>query len=166
MPVQYSRIVAALAVVAVIVLPGAGSAMAQTHSRIAQATPKGEPRSSAAEAPPSDNQGEIAELRRRLNISAAQQPQFDALAKVMRQNEEEMTKLAAQQSQRGKANAVEAVRSAQQFAQAEAEGLGRMLPALETLYGTLSEQQKRAADQVFASGPEQEQAPAPAPKRR
>ncbi len=78
----------------------------------------------------------------------------------MRQNALEMDKLAAQHPQGGKPNAVDAVRAGQQFAQAEAEALGRMLPPLEALYDTLSDQQKHVADRVLASGPEQEQLPA------
>lgn len=171
MPGEYlSRIVAAAAVMVVAVLPVAGSAGAETHSQLVQATPKGQPRDSPAQtqAQPPGNQeveGQIADLRRRLNITTAQQAQFDALAQVMRQNAQEMDKLAAQQP-RGKASAVEAVRSAQQVAQEDAAALGRLLPPLEALYGTLSDQQKRTVDQLFASSPEQEQEQSPAPKRR
>ena len=154
---------------AMIVLPIASSAKVETHSQFVQAAPKGQPPGTGAQtqAPGGDQQieGQIADLRRRLSITPAQQQQFDALAQVMRQNDIEMSKLATQQP-RSKPNAVEAVRAAQQIAQADAEGLGRMLPKLEALYGTLSDQQKRAADQLFARGPEEEQEQPPAPKRR
>lgn len=138
--------------------------------RLAQSGPRSAPQREAEPAPApgaSDQEGEgqIAELRSRLKITPAQQPQFDAFAQVMRQNAQEMEKLAAQQP-RGKPNAVEAVRAAQKVAQEDAEGLGRLLPKLEALYGTLSEQQKRAADQLFASGPAEEQEPPPNPKHR
>jgi periplasmic protein CpxP/Spy len=164
-----SQVIKAAAAVAVVAaLPLAVSAGAATPGQFAQASPRGQPQGKAAQGqPPADNQGidaQIADLRQRLHITPAQQTQFDALVQAMRQNAETMTKLAAQQPQGGKPNAVDATREGQRMAQAEADALGRMLPPLEALYGTLSEQQKRVADQLFASGPEQEERPAP--KRR
>ena len=50
-------------------------------------------------------------------------------------------------------SAVEGLRTAASFAQAEADNLKRLVPALEALYASLSEQQKRTADQLFNSGP-------------
>jgi hypothetical protein len=166
---QMSRIVKAAAVVMVVAaLPLAASAGGATPSQVAQAAPRGQPQGSAAQRqPPAASQGiegQIADLRQQLHIAQAQQTQFDALAQAMRQNAEAMTKLAAQQPPGIKPNAVDAMREGQRMAQAEADALGRMLPPLEALYGTLSEQQKRVADRLFASGPEQEERPAP--KRR
>jgi periplasmic protein CpxP/Spy len=96
-------------------------------------------------------------LRRKLNITPGQQPHFDALAQVMRQNAQTIDTLAQQEQQHSKPNAVEAVRSGGRFAEAEAEGLKRLLPPLQALYDGLSDQQKRTADQVFASSTEPEQ---------
>ena len=136
-------------------------------SQVAQATPRSAPqRQTQPPRPAASNQEverQITDLRRRLNITPAQQAQFDALAQAMRQNAEAVSTLAQQEQPSAKPNAVEAVRAAGRFADAEAEGLKRLLPPLQALYENLSDQQKRAADQAFASSPEPEQ---PQGKRR
>jgi len=63
----------------------------------------------------------------------------------------------------GAPTAIQSVTAAQAAAQSEADALKKLLPALQTLYGVLSAEQKRTADQLFAdqdSGPEPQQAPA------
>jgi len=139
------------------------------QSQLAQATPRSPQQRQAQPAQPAtppvagnqEIERQITDLRRKLNITPAQQAQFDVLAQVMRQNAEAMSTLAQQQN--SKPNAVEAVRVAGRFAEAETEGLKRLLPPLQALYEVLSDQQKRTADQVFASSPEPEQ---PQGKRR
>ena len=96
-----------------------------------------------------DIERQIGDLRRRLNITPAQQGQFDAFAQAMRQNAQDMTALAQQVQQNRNRNAVEDLRVAARFAEAEAEGLKRLVPAFQALYDSLSEQQKRIADQAF-----------------
>ena len=61
-----------------------------------------------------------------------------------------MQKAAAQGAQQ---NAVEGLRTAASFAQTEADNLKRLVPALEALYASLSDQQKRAADKLFSAAP-------------
>ncbi len=161
---------------AILAAPMAGFANTgiETHplalSQVAQATPRSAPQRQTQPpqpAPPAASNQEverqITDLRRRLNITPAQQAQFDALAQAMRQNAEAVSTLAQQEQPSAKPNAVEAVRAAGRFADAEAEGLKRLLPPLQALYENLSDQQKRAADQAFASSPEPEQ---PQGKRR
>lgn len=150
---------------ALLSVPLAGFANASIDSyteagfQVAQATPRSAP--AQPPAPPSAGNQEIerqiTDLRRKLNITPGQQPQFDALAQIMRQNAQALDTLAQQEQQNSKPNAVEAVRSGGRFAEAEAEGLKRLLPPLQALYDSLSEQQKHTADQVFASGAEPEQ---------
>jgi periplasmic protein CpxP/Spy len=144
-------------------LAGLANSRIESHTQagfqVAQATPRSAP--AQPPAPPSAGNQEIerqvTDLRRKLNITPGQQPQFDALAQVMRQNAQAIDTLAQQEQQNSKPNAVEAVRSGGRVADAEAEGLKRLLPPLQALYDSLSDQQKRAADQVFASSPEPEQ---------
>jgi hypothetical protein len=159
---QLARFAAPIVLIAtVIALPIAASGDGAPDAfQVAQAGPH-------ASAPGAGNQeieGQIAELRSRLKITPAQQLQFDALAQVMRLNGRAMNKLLAQQPKGGRPTAVDAVRAGPQFAQANAEGLGRMLPKLEALYGTFGSAEARRGS-VFASGPEQEQEQ-PVPKRR
>src|SRR6266852_5158117 len=129
---------------AVLAVPMVGFANTgiETHTparfQVAQATPRSAPERQtkpAQPAPPAAGNQEverqITDLRRRLNITPAQQAQFDALAQAMRQNADAVSTLAQQAQQNGKPNAVEAVRAAGRFAEAEAEGLKRLLSPLQ-----------------------------------
>jgi hypothetical protein len=136
-------------------------AQAQGTARAAQKAPAS-PAQAEPGAPNAD--AEIAELRKRLNVTAAQQPQFDALAAVIRQNTQEMN--ANMPPQNRAMSAVDSMKTAQQLAQHEADSLNRLLPPLQALYDTLSPEQKKVADQFFGeqdAGPPPPQAPA---KRR
>ena len=106
-------------------------------------------------------QRQLADLQRRLNITPAQRPQFDAFAQAMRQNAQEMDALVQRTQPKGHPTAVEQLQISVQMATAEADGLKRLLPPLQALYDTLSDAQKRTADQVFAGPP----ASAPPAKR-
>jgi hypothetical protein len=102
---------------------------------------------------------QINDLRTRLQITPAQQGAFDAFAQVMRQNAQEMDALIQRQSANRAPNAVEELRASAAAAAAEASGLQRLVPAFQTLYNGLSEQQKRTADQLFAGPPDTGDAP-------
>jgi periplasmic protein CpxP/Spy len=141
----------------------AGAQVAQATSRPAPQRQAQPPQPAPPAAGNQEVERQITDLRRKLSITSAQQAQFDALAQAMRQNAEAISTLAQQEQPNGKPNAVEAVRAAGRFAEAEAEGLKRLLPPLQALYESLADQQKRTADQVFASSPEPEQ---PQGKRR
>jgi len=83
----------------------------------------------------------------------------------MRQNAQQMDSVMGQQGQNRNRTAVEDLRASVQQAEAEAEGLKRLLPALQTLYDSLPDPQKRLADSVMVqSGPSAEPPKAP-PKR-
>jgi hypothetical protein len=115
-----------------------------------------------------DVEGQVADLRKRLNVTPAQQTQFDALAAAIRQNAQDMTAGAPPASQNATTSAVDSMRAAQKAAQSEADGLNKMIPPLQALYETLSPEQKKVADQYFGDSdapppPPQQQ---PAPKRR
>jgi periplasmic protein CpxP/Spy len=103
-----------------------------------------------APAPPETNvETNIAELHQRLQISAAQEPQFEALANVMRQNARTMSGA----SPPSNPNAVEGLRLAIQYGQEEINGMRRLLPALQALYTSLSPTQRQTADMIFRQGP-------------
>ena len=134
--------------------------------QLAQGTPQPAPRAGApqrqapqAAAPAPAQPGaagpgidrQIAELHKRLAITPAQQPQFDAFAQAMQQNTQTMNELLQQEQQNPKRNAVDDLRAAAKFAEAEADGLKRLLPSLQALYDSLSDQQKRTADQVLGN---------------
>jgi len=92
----------------------------------------------------------IAELHRKLQIIAAQEAQFNAVAAVMRDN----ARLEASAPQPpANSTAVDDLRAYIKYSELELVGLKKMLPPLEALYATLSPAQKKTADAVFRQGP-------------
>ena len=83
----------------------------------------------------------------------------------MRQNTQQMDAVAGQQGQNRARNAVEDLRASAQLAEAEVEGMKRLLPALQALYDSLTDQQKRLADSVLVQ-PAPDAEPQKAPPKR
>lgn len=92
----------------------------------------------------------IKELHNRLQITEAQQAQWDNLVKVMRSNATSMVNL---QKARGEnvssMNAVDAIKSYQMVIRAHEKGMDKFVPAFEALYDTMSDAQKKTADSMF-----------------
>jgi hypothetical protein len=88
----------------------------------------------------------VGQLRAAIRPTAAQQTQFNAVAQVMRENAAAESRIAPPQQQ---GSAVDQLRTGIQIDQMELDGMRRLLPAMEALYGVLSPQQQRAADSVF-----------------
>jgi protein CpxP len=100
--------------------------------------------------PPAPNiEANIAQLHQRLQITPAQEPRFEALANVMRQNARMMPSAPPPTN----LDPIQGLRFAIQAGEQELAGLKRMLPALQALYASLSPMQQRIADQVFRQGP-------------
>jgi len=91
----------------------------------------------------------ITELRSQLHITAAQEPQFTALAAVMRSNAQSMEALLDQRAKATDTSAVASLKSYERLTEAHAEALKKFVPAFETLYASLSDTQKKAADAMF-----------------
>lgn len=91
----------------------------------------------------------IADLHKRLKITPQQETQFNAFADVMRSNAQAMAMLAQKAQQDQKPNAVEDLRAYEQFTEAHAEGLKRLIPPFQALYDSLNDQQKKTADAVL-----------------
>lgn len=130
-------------------LLGLGCPPAMTQSRpsagsdlLAQAQPA-QPRQNV--------EANIAELRKKLQITPAQEFQFNAVAAVMRDNAR--LEASAPQQPPANASAVDDLRAYIKYGELELTGLKKMLPPLEALYATLSPAQKKAADAVFRQGP-------------
>lgn len=92
----------------------------------------------------------IAELHRRLHITAAEEPQWNAFAQIMRDNALHMDQaFQARAAQGPNMSAVDDLKSYAAVAQAHAEDMQRLVPAFESLYSALSPQQQKTADEVF-----------------
>ena len=149
-------------------IEGTGAAGAEPgHFQLAQAAspPQKPPAKPPAAAAPQGIDGQIADLQKKLRITPAQQPQFDAFAQVMRQNAQAMDAVMRQQEQSRGTTAVDELRASAQLAEAEAEGLKRLLPALQSLYDGLPDQQKRLADSVLGQPAQGSEPPKAPPKR-
>jgi periplasmic protein CpxP/Spy len=126
--------------------------------------PSGKP-PEAAPAQGTEIDSQIADLQKKMRITAAQQPLFDAFAQVMRQNAQALDAVMRQQEQKSGTTAVDDLRASAQLAEAEAEGLKRLLPAFQSLYDSLPDPQKRLADAAMRQPAPDNEAPAPRPKK-
>ena len=102
-------------------------------------------------AQPQNVETNITSLHQRLQITPAQEAQFNAVANVMRQNAR--AEASAPQAPPANASAVDQLRAEIQYDEVELTGMKRLLPALEALYATLSPAQRQTADAVFRQGP-------------
>lgn len=92
----------------------------------------------------------IAELHRQLQITPAQAQAWDEFAQVMRDNAR--TSDQAYRERGAHLATMSAVDNLQSFARLEqerAQGVQRLAASFQTLYNSLSEQQKQSADRLF-----------------
>jgi periplasmic protein CpxP/Spy len=133
--------------------PGVVSAQASGGAalQLAQAGPGSRGAPAAPQAGGSDTDRQMADLKKQLKITPQQEPQFNAFAEAMRSNDQELDSLARQQGA-ATPNAVEGLKRAQQLAEAQASGLKRLVPPMQALYDSLSDPQKKIADQLLGGG--------------
>ena len=92
----------------------------------------------------------ITELHARLHITAAEQSQWDQFAQVMRDNAKDVDQAYQQRAAQFQSmNAVENMQSYAQIEQTRAQDMQKLVPAFQTLYASLSDQQKQQADRMF-----------------
>jgi hypothetical protein len=111
--------------------------------------------SSAPSAKPrSDTQVEarITQLHKQLKITSSQEDDWNKLAQDMRDNAHDMSSLLQERNAAAKSHpmtAVDNLKNYEEITDAHAEGLKKLVPDFETLYGEMSPAQKKAADTVF-----------------
>jgi periplasmic protein CpxP/Spy len=92
----------------------------------------------------------IADLHSRLQITPQQSQQWDQFAQVMRANAKEMDQAYQQRADRfSTMTAVDNMQSFAQIEQERAQNMQKLVPAFQALYDSLSDQQKKTADQMF-----------------
>ena len=89
----------------------------------------------------------IADLQRRMRITPAQQPQWDALTAIMRQNARHQETLHS--SAATARSATDMLRAYAATVQGHAADMQRLVPAFDALYATMTPDQRAAADRVF-----------------
>ena len=163
-----SNYLASAAMAALLALPGAALAQSSptpavqsspapvTQSSPAPVTPPAASASPlAAQRAPGNNAEErvethIRQLHAQLRITPAEQPQWEQFAAVMRDNARDMDQAFVQRAQQFPTmSAVQNMQSYQQIAEAHAQHLQKLVPAFDTLYNAMPEQQRQLTDQVF-----------------
>ena len=101
----------------------------------------------------------ITDLHSRLHITSQQTQPWDQFAQVMRDNAREMDAIYKQRAERfGAMTAVDNMQSYAQIEQQRAQDVQKLVPAFQTLYASLSDQQKKTADEIFRNYAENAQA--------
>jgi hypothetical protein len=92
----------------------------------------------------------IKQLHDQLQITPAQETQWNAVAQAMRDDATAMQSVIAKRRQnRSTMTAVDDLRSYEEVAETHVTGLQKLVPAFQALYDTMSADQKKNADTVF-----------------
>jgi len=94
----------------------------------------------------------ITTLKTALKITPDQESKWEGVAKAMRENAAAMDKLV--QEKKGKManlNAVDDLKTYQEFSQVRLDGLKNLISSFKTLYDSMPADQKKNADHVFDS---------------
>jgi hypothetical protein len=114
------------------------------------ATPKPKPPVAKTVSPAERVEQHITRLHAQLHITPAQQAEWDQFAQVMRDNAKEMNEALEQRSSGfASMNAADNMQSYAQIAQQHAQATQKLATAFQTLYASMSDDQKKNADTVF-----------------
>jgi hypothetical protein len=158
MTVISSNRLAALAMAAVLALPGVALAQSQATASGSAGIekPAVAPSSPLAGHPVAGKTAQerveqrIKELYSQLRITATERSQWDQFAQVMRDNARDMDQAWLQRVDHVQSmNAVQNMQSYEQVAEQHAQHVQKLVPAFQNLYNVMSDQQKQLADQVF-----------------
>lgn len=122
--------------------------------RVAQATPPAPPSGTAPTKPRRSTadrvESRIKSLHDHLKITSAQEPQWNAVAQVMRENAQSIDAVVQQRHQTPDMTAIDDLKAYQAIQEVHIKNVQRLIPAFQTLYDTLSPEQKKAADDAFS----------------
>ena len=149
---SFGRTIAAATVAGTLAL-GAGSAWAQTATAPSKADSGKPPAAAAAtSSKPETVEQRITALKTALKITPDQESKWEGVAKAMRENAAAMEKVV--QEKKGKManmNAVDDLKTYQEFSQVRLDGLKNLISSFKTLYDSMPADQKKNADHVFDS---------------
>lgn len=92
----------------------------------------------------------ISYLHKVLQITPAQEDQWNKVAVVIRGNADQITILAKARSENAKSmTAIDDLKSYADFASAHEDGTRKLIPVFQSLYENMSEPQQKVADMVF-----------------
>ncbi|HUN52345.1 MAG TPA: Spy/CpxP family protein refolding chaperone [Candidatus Sulfotelmatobacter sp.] len=93
----------------------------------------------------------LSRLHKKLMITPAQQQQWDAYANVERDKVKTMQSLSTERNANlANMTAVDDLHSYEKFTEANADAVKKLVPAFEALYNSMSDAQKKNADEYFA----------------
>jgi hypothetical protein len=92
---------------------------------------------------------QIARLEKKLHITAAQLPQWNALAAAMRENARRIQLSRADRAKIHPTNVIDLLYASRRETQAQLERLERIIPPAEALLAVLAADQKARADALF-----------------
>ena len=158
-PGRFISSVAVTAVLGAAILATPLTAHAQTPTPQAAASAAA-PAATGAQTPPAGNSAEakaetveqrITNLHSALQITQQEEPKWDRVAQVMRDNAAAVEKLAAERDSQDATSltAVQDLMEYQKFAQAHLAGLRKLTTSFDTLYKSMPASQQKVADQVF-----------------
>jgi periplasmic protein CpxP/Spy len=116
-----------------------------------QAAPQPQAGATTAETKAETVEQRITNLHTALEITPKEEPKWDHVARVMRDNAAAMQKLIADRDSQDPSTitAVQDLREYEKFAQAHVTGLRKLTASFEALYNAMPAAQKKVADQVF-----------------
>jgi periplasmic protein CpxP/Spy len=98
-------------------------------------------------------EAQIKKLHTALMITEAQEPSWNKLTEVMRENAKEMDVLTKDRVEKINAmNAVEQMKFHNEITKTHFEQQNKVIPPFEAFYGSLSDKQKKVADEIFLTG--------------
>ena len=98
-------------------------------------------------------EAQIKKLQSTLNITEAQEPLWNNLTQVMRENAKEMDAMNKGRAENTEPmNAVEHMKFHSQITQSHLAQINKLIPPFEAFYDSLSDQQKNITDMVFRTG--------------
>jgi Spy/CpxP family protein refolding chaperone len=135
---------------AAIMLLGAATFAAPSHAMAQTANPAP---ATEAQKPIDKTEARIKEMHAKLKITAAQEPQWQDFVTAQRDTAEKMSDLIEKRETSAKTmNAVDDFKNYEEIAETHADGLKKVVSTFTTLYGTFSDDQKKAADAIFKGG--------------
>jgi hypothetical protein len=98
-------------------------------------------------------EAQIKQLQSALTISAAQEPLWNNLTQVMRENAKDMDILTKDMAEKAKTmNSVEHLKLHSQITEAHLAQLKKLIPPFEAFYSSQSDEQKKVTDTLFRTG--------------
>ena len=159
MSYPFSRLTMPVAIAALMSAPLIAAPLTIAHAQTRPAPAAPQEKSTAAQEKASATQEKgagveqrITQLHAELKITPDQESKWNSVAQAMRDNAAKMDKLVADKRQQGAQNmtAVDDLKTYEEFTQTHLDGIKNLTSAFSSLYDSMSDAQKKNADQVFA----------------